>query len=59
MDRGAWWATVYRAAEADTTEQLTHIHERAMGSEKVTRTELGYSSFLSTSVWLTLQGKVL
>ena len=26
-DRGAWWATVHRVTESDTTEQLTHIQE--------------------------------
>ena len=25
MDRGAWWATVHRVAELDTTERL-HFH---------------------------------
>ena len=24
IDRGAWWATVHKAADSDTTEQLTH-----------------------------------
>ena len=24
MDRGAWWATVYRVTESDMTERLTH-----------------------------------
>ena len=24
MDRGAWWATVYRVAESDTTEATGH-----------------------------------
>ena len=24
MDRGVWWATVYRVTESDTTEWLTH-----------------------------------
>ena len=26
MDRGAWWATVYGAAELDTAKQLTYTH---------------------------------
>ena len=25
MDRGAWWATIHRVAESDTTKQLTHL----------------------------------
>ena len=29
VDRGAWWATVHRIAELDTTEQLTHTHTMA------------------------------
>ena len=24
MDRGAWWATVHRVAESDTTEMTKH-----------------------------------
>ena len=27
MDRGAWWATVHRVAELDTTEWLSHKHQ--------------------------------
>ena len=26
MDRGAWWATVHRVAELDTTEATQHAH---------------------------------
>ena len=26
MDRGAWWATVYRFAELDTAEAIQHVH---------------------------------
>ena len=26
MDRGAWWATVHRVAESDTTEVTEHAH---------------------------------
>ena len=26
MDRGAWWAIVYRVAESDMTKQLTHTY---------------------------------
>ena len=26
MDRGAWWATVYRVAESDMTEATKHTH---------------------------------
>ena len=26
MDRGAWWATVHRVAELDTTEATEHTH---------------------------------
>ena len=26
MGRGAWWATVHRVAELDTSEQLIHTH---------------------------------
>jgi len=26
MDRGAWWATVRRVAESDTTEATEHAH---------------------------------
>ena len=26
MGRGAWWATVYRVAESDTTESGQHAH---------------------------------
>ena len=28
MDRGAWWATVHRLAESDTTEATEHAHAR-------------------------------
>ena len=33
MDRGAWQATVYRAAESDRTEQLNHRHPCVMESK--------------------------
>ena len=26
MDRGAWWATVHRVTELDTTEATEHTH---------------------------------
>ena len=26
MDRGAWWATIYRVTESDTTEDLPCTH---------------------------------
>ena len=26
MDRGAWWATIHRVTESDTTEDLTCPH---------------------------------
>ena len=31
MDRGAWWATVYRVTESDTTghSQHTHVQKRS------------------------------
>ena len=28
MDRGAYWATVHRVAESDTTEATKHSHEQ-------------------------------
>ena len=33
MDRGAWWATVYGAAESDMTKQLTYTHIGERGGE--------------------------
>ena len=27
LDRGAWWATVHRVAELDTTEMTEHAHD--------------------------------
>ena len=32
MDRGAWWATVYRVTESDKTEVTLHAH---MGREEL------------------------
>ena len=26
MDRGAWWATIHKITESDTTEATEHIH---------------------------------
>ena len=34
MDRGAWWATVYGAAESDMTERISHtLRVRVKGSQ--------------------------
>ena len=46
MDRGAWWATVHRVAESDTTEATQHTHTR-----------FGYyKSIKSLELWALKQG---
>ena len=41
MDRGAWWATVHRVAELDTTEATQHTHAmeaKVLSYKKITDT---------------------
>ena len=48
VDRGAWWATVYRTADLDTSEQLS-THARAIFTP-------ASQSFLSPASQLSLIG---
>ena len=36
MDRGAWWATVHRLQESDTTEATEHTHTNTQTEELAT-----------------------
>ena len=43
MDRGAWWATVHRIAELDTTEQLTFTYTYLLISYKSIYRRISFS----------------
>ena len=41
MDRGAWWATVHRVKELDTTERLTLLHLEGVPGHSVGKETAG------------------
>ena len=63
VDRGAWWATVHRVAESDTTDHVhTHTHTHTKDFRYYPPSTLQLSDHLTwrpyTSVSLTVSLKV-